>query len=400
MILMRSEFNALRFFAGDERTLEQMPELPVDEPFAPARIEFLNTVSRILLSDRETKRYPDIVTFAFWIRKANLEQLKRRFSKDRAVRLGRGVVLHIAPSNVAVNYAYSLASGFVLGNANIVRLPSRDFPQVRIINQAIQAALEKSAFRDTLALVRYERSREINDYLSSICDMRVIWGGDATIQELRKSPLPSRAGEITFADRYSICIIDADTYLRREDKETIAAGFYNDTYLSDQNACTSPRLICWMGDSGKAARARECFWRLLETVVAAKYEFQAIQFVDKLTNACLAAAEIESLHILPMNSNQITRVELERIDPAIQNYKGNSGFFYEYLLGDILELGPLCGAKMQTVALLGNREVLRPLLKRGVRGIDRVVEIGHTMDFDLIWDGYDLTERLTRNIQI
>lgn len=171
MIPMRPEFSALRFYMGDERTLERMPGLPAGEPFAPARIEFLNEVSRFLLSDREAKRYPDIVTFAFWIRRANMEQLKRRFSHNGAVRLGRGVAFHIAPSNVAVNYAYSFASGFVLGNANIVRLPSREFPQVKIINQAIRTAMDKCGFQDSLALVRYERNREINDCLSSILSL-------------------------------------------------------------------------------------------------------------------------------------------------------------------------------------------------------------------------------------
>ena len=400
MIPMRPEFSALRFYMGDERTLERMPGLPAGEPFAPARIEFLNEVSRFLLSDREAKRYPDIVTFAFWIRRANMEQLKRRFSHNGAVRLGRGVAFLIAPSNVAVNYAYSFASGFVLGNANIVRLPSREFPQVKIINQAIRTAMDKCGFQDSLALVRYERNREINDCLSSICDVRVIWGGDATIQELRKSPLPPRAGEVTFADRYSICIVDAGAYLKKEEKEKVAAGFYNDTYLLDQNACTSPKLVCWMGNDADAARARECFWERLRAMVSSRYKFQPVQFVDKLESVCLAAVGIEGLHILRMNDNQITRVELEKIDPVIQNFKGNSGLFYEYRLRDILELVPLCNAKMQTIAFLGNREMLMPLLKCGVKGIDRVAEIGHTMDFDLIWDGYDLMERLTRNIRI
>ena len=99
-----------------------------------------------------------------------------------------------------------------------------------------------------------------------------------------------------------------------------------------------------------------------------------------------------------MKDNRITRVELGGLDPVIQNYKGNSGFFFEYRLRDILELVPLCSVNMQTVAFLGDREVFRPLFKHGVKGIDRITEIGHTMDFDLIWDGYDLVERLTRTI--
>ena len=44
--------------------------------------------------------------------------------------------------------------------------------------------------------------------------------------------------------------------------------------------------------------------------------------------------------------------------------------------------------------------MLAPLWKAGIKGIDRVVPVGKTMDFDLIWDGYNLVERLTRVIRI
>ena len=63
-----------------------------------------------------------------------------------------------------------------------------------------------------------------------------------------------------------------------------------------------------------------------------------------------------------------------------------------------MELAPICNTKMQTVSILGNSERLISLIQSGVKGIDRVVQIGKTMDFGFIWDGYDLRERLTRKI--
>ena len=32
--------------------------------------------------------------------------------------------------------------------------------------------------------------------------------------------------------------------------------------------------------------------------------------------------------------------------------------------------------------------------------VDRVVPMGHTMDFDLIWDGYNLVNQLTRVVDV
>ena len=43
-------------------------------------------------------------------------------------------------------------------------------------------------------------------------------------------------------------------------------------------------------------------------------------------------------------------------------------------------------------------ETFMPLLEAGIRGIDRLIPIGRTMEFDYIWDGYNLAERLTRVI--
>ena len=38
------------------------------------------------------------------------------------------------------------------------------------------------------------------------------------------------------------------------------------------------------------------------------------------------------------------------------------------------------------------------LLVSEMSGVDRIVPIGKTMDFDLIWDGYNLYEMMTRRI--
>lgn len=399
---MQLNSELLEFQIGDEQIIKSISRMPVEQPFDLGRIAFLNEVSKELLSDKEAKHYSDVVTFAFWLRRANMEKEKEAFCSDEKLRIGRGVVFHIAPSNVAVNYAYSFAVSFVLGNANIVRLPSRAFRQVDIINGAIQRVLERTEYqkwKDALVFLRYERNQEIADYFSSICDVRIIWGGDTTIREIRKSELQPRAGEITFADRYSICILDAAKYLYTKEKDKLALDFYNDTYLTDQNACTSPRLVCWIGEREKILQAKEIFWEKLWSQVEEKYVFQAVQFVDKLTNICLAATQIEGIHVMPMKDNRIVRIEIKKITSLIQGYRGNSGVFYEYDLKNVMDLVPICNGKLQTVAVLGDREMILSLVRSGVRGIDRVVKIGKTMEFSFLWDGYDLRERLTRRIQ-
>ena len=231
------------FRSGNPDTILNMPKVPSRKPFNEDIIEFLNALSKALMRMPEAKVYPDIMTLGFWLRKSSVLALKERFVKETGdIQIGIGTAFHIAPSNVPVNYAYSLAAGLLTGNANVVRVPSKDFPQITVINKAIKDTLEKyESIRPYICLVRYGRFQKVNDLLSFLADIRIIWGGDHTIEELRKSPLKPRAGEITFADRYSLAVIDSDAYLAMEGKERIAEGFYNDTFLTDQNACTRDR---------------------------------------------------------------------------------------------------------------------------------------------------------------
>lgn len=389
------------FLVGNAEKFANIGSVPPLAPFHDKTVDFLNALSRNLMADREAKAYPDVITFAFWIRKSSIMKLKERFVKgDGDIRFGRGTAFHIAPSNVPVNYAYSMAAGLITGNINIVRVPSKDFPQVEIINKAVIKALKTYEDMGTyIFMVRYGHNKEVNDIFSAIADTRIVWGGDNTITEIRKSALSPRAGEITFADRYSLAVINSDQYIKLEEKERLAESFYNDTYLTDQNACTSPRIVVWTGN--RKNEAKKEFWEALHRLVRTKYEFQPIMSVNKLTSSYLMAAAHDGVKIETHEDNYIIRVRLDDLDESIMEFKDNCGYFFEYDCDNLLELKELCNnTRCQTIGYLGDREDIMPLLVSGIKGVDRVVPIGKTMDFNLIWDGYNLYERLTRIINM
>ena len=399
MQLNSDVLNKVTYLVGSAELAAQLPNISAKIPFDDSIVDFLNEVSRKLMGNRAAKAYSDVVTFAFWIRKGSILKLKERFDrKDSALHLGKGVAFHIAPSNVPVNFAYSLAAGLLNGNANVVRVPSKDFPQVSIIAEAFYDVLgQNEAVRPYIQLVRYGRDKDINDLFSSIADVRVVWGGDYTIEELRKSPLPPRSGEITFADRYSLAVIDSDSYLEIEDKDLVADNFYNDTFFSDQNACTSPRVVVWTGN--RIEEAKKLFWETEHKLVEKKYTFQSIQGVNKLTSSYLIAVAEPGVKVEEHADNLIVRVKVPEIIENLMDYRDNSGYFYEYDCKDILEIKDLCNDKRcQTIAYIGDSKAVLPLIEAGVKGIDRVVPMGKTMDFDLIWDGYNLPALLTRTV--
>lgn len=402
-------WDKVSYMVGDKNIVMNLPNVTSKMPFAEDILDFLNDLSRELMRSYEAKAFPDIVTLGFWLRKSSILSMKERFAmSESSFRIGRGVVFHIAPSNVPVNYAYSLFTGLLCGNANVVRIPTKDFPQIEVINRAIRVVLEKyPGMKPYIVLVRYDHDREINDALSALCDVRVIWGGDATITELRKSPISSRATEITFADRYSLAVIDSDEYMRlvrdvvnSRIKNSFASDFYNDTYLSDQNACTSPRVVVWTGSAKE--EAKEVFWKDLLALVKEKYHFQPIQGIDKLSiEYMVSVSGLGEMKQLSKGDNRLVRIQVSQLSPKLMDYRGNSGYFYEYDCDDILMIRDFCdNTHCQTIGVLGEDTIVKPLLESGIRGVDRVVAIGHSMDFDLVWDGYNLVERLTRIISI
>lgn len=397
----RDVLKKVEFIIGDIDTVNGMANVRALPPFSDDMVDFLSLLSREILKNDSNKQFPDVMAFGFWIRKASLTQMKMNSCcPKKGLCFGRGVAFHIAPSNVPVNFAYSLAVGLLSGNANIVRVPTKEFPQIDIICEAINSALEgRPDIRQYISLIRYEKNKLINDELSSVADTRIIWGGDETIRDIRTSPLPPRSNEITFANRYSIAIIDSDEYLSISDKDRIAQDFYNDTYLSDQNACTSPRLVVWHGDSIDVAQNE--FWERLHDIVKVKYKLWDIKSIDKLSYGFYIAAQNDDIRIIPHEDNLIVRMEAGIVSAELINNSENSGFFIEYKCDNPIDLFDVCNDKRcQTVGILGSIDWIKPLIGRGVKGIDRIAKIGHTMDFDVIWDGYDLINSLTRIIDV
>ncbi|SLM63733.1 MULTISPECIES: acyl-CoA reductase [Dickeya] len=394
---MLHNFERITILVGSQLLIEQLSEARPLIAFESRVIDFLDSLSKNIFKNTKAKDHPDVITLAFWCRKASILGIKDKEYPSLGYRLGRGVAFHIAPSNVALNFAYSLFSGLLTGNASVVRVPSKAFPQIDLLCEEINRTL--SDFPDLspyIILLRYPRDKIINDYFSSICRTRLIWGGDLTISTLQASPANPRNLDIVFSDRYSICIIDAESYLAVENKEKIASDFYNDTLLSDQNACTSPKLIVWLGNNKTTAMS--LFWEKFSILANERYELNAVSAVRKLADFYKLCASHDGVKKISDDNNTVFRIQLSHLDNNTMSYSGNCGYFMEYMADDISEIYPVCGERCQTIATLGVRnEVIHDFMMHyKPLGIDRVVPIGKTLDFSMKWDGYDLVYSMTR----
>lgn len=372
-----------------------------DTPFADEVIEFLNTLSGALLKDRNSRLYSDVITFAFFCRKANLQKLKNEYVREEELRLGRGILFHIAPSNVPINFGYSLVAGLLSGNINIVRVSSKQFPQVDLIIKHLYEIL-KSELYDEIAsrivLVRYDRTSDASAYFSSIANVRVIWGGDATIAAIRQNALPARSFDVCFADRYSIAVINPTVIMSATDIEMrkLAEAFYNDTYLFDQNACSAPHTIFWLSADCLEV-AKERFWNIVHEHVLFKYQLQAVMSVDKLT-AFYRQAVYMDVEMQDMPDNLVFRANLRELPKNIEEFRCACGYFSERTIGTIDEIASIITAKYQTLGYYGfQREELVEFVRRNrLLGLDRIVPLGETTSFALTWDGYNLIDTFSR----
>ena len=215
---------------------------------------------------------------------------------------------------------------------------------------------------------------------------------------MRQSPLPPRARELTFADRQSLLLINAEAVLNAENISKLARDFYNDTYITDQNACTSPYIIIWFGKERQ--RARGVFWKAVSSLKE-QYSLAPAQAVGKLA-AFYRISTQKKVKLVSGEGNFVTRVAVNSLDADLPSFKYNSGFFLEYDAEKLSEILPLCSIKCQTVTYFGvSQQEINSFIKYyAPKGIDRVVQIGHSMDFSLIWDGHDLIREMSRIINI
>ncbi len=376
------------------------PLVPYDELVC----DFLNILSAALLSDDVAKLYPDVISFAYWCRKANIARLKQEFTETH-IRLGLGVVFHITPSNVPINFAFSYAFSLLAGNSNIVRVPTNDFPQTHVVCKVINRLFENEKYKkiaDMTTFIKYAQDDEITGIFSASCNARIIWGGDQAINNIRKLPIPERSIEITFADRYSFCVIDGNSILRADNVtlSSLASSFYNDTYLMDQNACSSPNLIVWLGKDEALAEAKERFWASVYQVTVSKYELYPVNAVDKYMLLCENAIELDNIIGFKNYGNYLYCIELNSLPDDMHVLRGKYGYFYEYNAEDINSIAHIINTKYQTLTYFGidKAQLLDFVVKNRLSGIDRIVSIGSALDIGVIWDGYDIVKTLSRII--
>ena len=365
-------------------------------------ISFLDDISIAIKKSKLASPYSDLKNFGFWCREANLINISENYPKKNLM-LGRGIVLHITPSNVPLNFAFSFAFGMLSGNSNIVRLPSRNFTQVNILCRIIYKILKKfkySSLLNKFCFVKYDKSDDISSQLSREVDARLIWGGDETINKFKKYQTSPRCVDLTFSNRYSISIMDINEIAKLREKElkNLAQKFYNDCYLMDQQGCSSPQALLWVGKKNFLAKKK--FWEALSKIVHLKYGSDLSVANQKITSLSRAAVTSKTNFRLNYKDFKLLRLNINDASSEIEKIQCHFGTFAEIHIGKIDKLKKIISKRFQTITYYGleRKELNDFILHNGITGVDRIVSVGRAFDIGPIWDGYDIIHSLSRII--
>ncbi|MEA3066270.1 MAG: hypothetical protein QOJ27_2731 [Sphingomonadales bacterium] len=386
--------------------LERLAALPRRAPFDPRALAFVGEVSARLLQSAVGRDFPELAALAHWFRPASLQRMKT----DQLAAAGaqslrpRGSVFIIAPANVDVLFIYGWMLSLLAGNATAARVSQKPSAArdafLGLVHQL--AGAHGEVLEDSL-LISYPHDETVTARLSSWCDLRLIWGGDATVNAIRSIALKPTAIEGAFADRFSMAAFDSKSIAEAEDARLaeLARRFANDTMWFGQQACSSPRIVFWIGSGEEVEAAQARFWPLFARA-AERFEDEPAAMMARVTDLFTMAAEGVIDRAETDYARLPARARGAGPSGAVRSLHSGFGLFVEYRLERLDELLPFLDDKDQTLVVHGIRDdALADLLERlPNRALDRVVPIGQATDFAISWDGINLLDLLTRRISL
>lgn len=373
-------------------------------PFSEQRVEFVSAVSRAIMA--ASGRRPELQALGFWMRRSALARMAESFragNSMQSVVVPRGTVFHIPPANVDTMFAYSWMLSVLAGNRNVVRMSSRTTEQAQVLLDIVAPVLmDWPDVASGTRILSYGHDDVVTAVLSANCDVRVVWGGDSTVQRVRQIGLPPHSRDVSFPDRFSMAAISVSAYqaMDSEGRTLLAEKFFNDAYWFDQMGCSSPRLLIWVGAADAGSASTDFFERVQRVAAAKAHNTETGSAIAKLTQAMRGMIDLDAVRFEWMNNSVVT-LETSSF-PDVRGEFCGSGFFYQMQVEALAEVSPHIRRSDQTLAVFGIDERALHDFVGSVkgRGIDRIVPIGQALAFGHVWDGMDLLREFTRLVTV
>lgn len=368
--------------------------------FADDNVRFLTGLGENLAQQKQA--LPEVAALAFWLRPGNLKKLKADYEQQTQQRQAAGLVLHIAPANVDTLFIYSWTLSLLCGNTNILRLSQKHGESARLICQQINLLFNNplhTGIKNSNWIVSWPHDDKITQAMSAISDRRIIWGGDHTVEHITRIKAKPCTQDITFPDRLSAMLIDAESILNGEQLfKQLTERFIRDAFAFQQMACTSPKIIFWQGEKTTCEQAQQKFWPAIHKHLA-KYE-KAIPTPSELYQ------RRTQLQYLAMNINckideafapYFVVVNLEKRPVNLEDFNINLGTFLQLNIKDYQQGLRQLSNKYQSCGYWGMEKSTLDdwRLQQDEHFFHRLVPVGQMHEFSWNWDGINLFQALT-----
>ena len=170
-------------------------------------------------------------------------------------------------------------------------------------------------------------------------------------------------------------------------------------HLYDQMACNSPHLIVWQNPDD---RQIDKFWSKIKEYLKKKYTLDHFMAVSKLTRLQAEKVENKNIDKIENFKNFLILIDLNKINKNFTDKKGQYGYFYQVKNISLKKIFLKSNSRIQTITYFGldKNQISQQIRESLPSGIDRVVPIGSALNIGLTWDGFNLINVLSREIEI
>jgi len=373
--------------------------------FSELRITYVEELSTVLAEVARNNRDSELMSFSRYLK--HLRSKLHYYSIPNFLRKGIGLVIHITPNNVPLGFAYSFIWGFLSGNSNIVKTPIQNkeqtdlfFSCLDIVNQNPQFGV----FTEQNIFTNISSSDTRFKGIIEVCDAKVIWGSNTTIESIASIQKSVYTKSITFPDRVSVSVISLTKYrnLSLDARKSLAKKFVRDFQSFNQLACSSPWILYWLGatDSHHDVGLTQEFWRSvcdeLDSIPSLLSGLGSLRMAKLAKISAQKTVNFKTVR----NLKYLTLLDIENV--AISEIDAGYGIFYQKNSTSVKDILLDLNERVQTLTYFGiELKDLEEAIKLSTSSVPkRLVPIGTALDFEWIWDGKDAMSELTEICQL
>ena len=213
-------------------------------------------------------------------------------------------------------------------------------------------------------------------------------------QAIKSLPSKPRVRDVSFADRYSAAVLDFSDTVTTDVLTQWAQRLWRDTQPHEQQACSSPKLIFWLGNTAQ----QSTFFAAVDELAQQQMQHSKTLRNEQLVYSQYAAALTQST---TWQGRFIQVISGQNVQQMLAAHSGQMTYLVVNI-DEIDDIAELQNAKLQTLTYAGcDKHALIDLLQQpALDGIDRLVPVGQALECATLGDGMDLLSMLSRRVTL